>query len=180
MNLKHDYESQIEMYYSTLKQTRYYDTTKVLEMVGTCKRTMRSRIKQLKEKFKNLPSKLYMEDDKWNIERSIIYLFLPKYKPKINTVYNQDWQSFITWVPKDAFDKDYHYRLIAEVQYQFPEGKFMWVMEQTDNGVNHVHMVSDLNHKDLKIGIDSVINRYIPVNEYRLEVEPIRDKICGN
>ncbi|MBZ9630536.1 hypothetical protein LB465_07065 [Salegentibacter sp. LM13S] len=177
MNVKLDYESQIERYYGTLKRTRYYSTTQIIDMVGICKRTMRSRIKLLKEKFKNVPSKLYKENNKWYIERSIVHLFLPKYKSRTSTVYNQNWQTFITWITKDAYDKEYHYRLIAEVQYQFPEGKFMWVIEQTENGVNHVHMVSDLPTKDIQKTINAVLNRYIPATEYRLEVAPIRNKI---
>lgn len=177
MNVKLDYESQIEKHYSTLKRTRYYSTTQVIEMVGICKRTMRSRIKELKEKYKNIPSKLYMKDNKWYVERSIVHLFLPKYKSRISTVYNQNWQSFITWITKDAYDKEYHYRLIAEVQYQFPEGRFMWVIEQTNNGVNHAHLVSDLSPEDMQKTIHSVLNRYIPATEFRLEVAPIRDRI---
>ncbi|UAB83880.1 hypothetical protein INR75_17155 [Zunongwangia sp. SCSIO 43204] len=138
---------------------------------------MRSRVKQIKKKFKNIPSKMYMLNNKWFIERSIVYLFLPKYKTKKSTLYNQDWKSFITWITKDSFDKDYHYSLIGEVQYHLPEGRFLWVVEQTQKGVNHVHMVSDMKPKEIKNTINTIINRYLPAHEYRLEVAEINNVI---
>lgn len=170
-------ERLLEKYYSTLKTKKYYNTTQIMKMTGICKRTMRTRIKELRVKYENIPSLIHIKKDKWQIHRCIADQFLPKNKPRINTIYNQDWQSFITWVTLDNFDDAYHHQLAHEIGLAIPAGKFRWVLEQTDLGVNHVHMITDMKKDEVIYTINGVLNQYIPTTEYRLEVEPIRSKI---
>ncbi len=174
---KLNYESQLERYYRELKTKKFYSTTQIIHMVGICKRTMRSRLAKLKTKYKNMNSMLYMKDNKWHIHRDLVHYFLPKYKAKTQTLYNQDWRSFITWATKDDYDKEYHEHLIDKIQQKLPGGRFYWAIEQTKNGVNHVHMVSDLSQDKIDETINLILSDYISEQAYRLEVVEILNKI---
>ena len=58
----------------------YYTSVEVMELYQISERTLRYRLKQLKDKFKKQPSLLSKENKKWKIHYSILEHFAPKRK----------------------------------------------------------------------------------------------------
>ncbi|MEW4925195.1 hypothetical protein [Algibacter sp. 2305UL17-15] len=60
------------------KYKTYYTSVEVMELYQISERTLRYRLKQLKEKYKKQPSLLSKENKKWKIHYSILEHFAPK------------------------------------------------------------------------------------------------------
>jgi hypothetical protein len=176
MNTKKNFKELLEDFYSNKKQKDYYTANRVMEITGISERTFRYRIKELSELYKDVPSLIHKKDRKWRIHYSIVDEFLSKYPPRSFTFYNLNWKSFITWNCKEKYDEAYHQKLIDEVKNKYPHGNFFSAVEKTKNGVNHVHMVSDIMPNEVKNGVDSVLSNYINQNMYILEVTPVIKK----
>lgn len=172
---KKNYYNQLQTFYENRKQKKYYGTTEVMEKTGISLRTLRYRLSNLKEKYKEVPALLYKENNVWFIHRQLLEEFLPKIR-RNKTLYNMGWNSFITWATIDSFDNAYHDQLATEIKFCFPHGNFDYVIEKTKNDVNHVHMVTDLPVSELEETIDQIINKYLPKKEYRLQVEQVQSK----
>lgn len=170
---KLNYESQLQMFYENHKQKKYYTTSEVMLKTGICLRTLRYRISKLKIKYKNIPTLLYKKDERWYIHRQILHEFVPKIR-RSKTLFNQNWKTFITWIMLDGYDDEYHIQLTKEIKQAFPMGNFDFVIEKTKKGMNHVHMVSDLERNDITPKVKKIVHNYIPEREYRLQIETIR------
>jgi hypothetical protein len=155
-----------------------YTTTEIMELTGISLRTLRYRISELRKKYKDGNTLLYKKDRHWVIDSHLAYYFFPRThkRKEPETLYDIDWKSFITWIPSGKYDKDYHSQLIKEAIELYPSGVFLPVIEETLNGINHVHMISDLDVSTLGKKIEKMLGEYWHFWEYRLEMEPILDK----
>lgn len=60
----------------TLKN--YYSTKEIMELYDISERTVRYRLLELKDKYKDRPTILSKKNKKWRIHNSIIEQFAPK------------------------------------------------------------------------------------------------------
>lgn len=173
MTEKTNYESQLQKFYENHKQKKYYTTSEVMLKTGICLRTLRYRISKLKVKYKNVPNLLYKKDNKWFIHRQILQEFVPKIR-RSKTLFNMNWKTFVTWIMADGYDNDYHIQLTKEIKEALPQGNFDFVIEKTKKGVNHVHMVTDLECGEIAVTVEEVISNYLPEKDFRLQIEKVR------
>lgn len=173
---KISFDKQLEEYFSNKKQRKYYTYNDIINITGISERTFRYRIKQLKNKYKNVPSVLIKKNRKWKIHYTLVEEFMPKYKPRTITISNYDWKSFITWCMVDNYKKDYHQQLINEVVREFPDNTFYYCIEKTKKGVNHVHMVTNATKSELITEVNKILSNYLSKYAYRLEVEELMKK----
>lgn len=154
-----------------------YNSDDLVKITGISERTLRYRISQMHETLGDSNSTMFKIDGNWHCHYTVAYHFLPKYKSRNVTLYNLPWKNFITWVPKNDYDLEYHNQLIDMVQTHFSDSPLLSSIEKTERGINHVHMVSTLDLNILNSVITGILNEYIQPKNYRLEIEPIRDKI---
>lgn len=166
----------IEKFYKKRKPITY-NKNEIKEIAGISLRTYKYRIKELKQKYEGIPNLFEMKKNEWRVHQDLIHHFFRKTKKKkVTSVYQINWKTFITWVPGDNFSEDYHSHLIKKVIDAFPGGLFLPVIEKTEAGVNHVHMICDLD--EVTIGgnkINKLLKDYWEWWECRIEVEPIED-----
>lgn len=170
------FDEQIELFYSERKKKDYYSCSDVMEITGISERTLRYRLKELAELYKDVPSLINKKNRKWRIHANLVDQFLPKYEPRVYTLANYDWKSVTTWITVDNYDEAYHRQLIYEVEQAYPDNTFHCVIEKTKKGINHVHIVSDAPSDKLYSGVTATLNQYIEPSRYRYEVEDIRNK----
>lgn len=181
MNIeKKNYEELLQKFYTDNKEKKYYKTKEVMEKTGISLRTLRYRISTLKEKYKDIPALLYKENNTWYVHRQLLREFLPMIR-RTKTLFNMKWRTFITWVTVDGFDDEYHHYLATEIKNALPSGNFDYVIEQTRQGVNHVHMVTDKLREEVTETVEGTISRYLPKSDYRLQIEAVNDVVlCRN
>jgi len=173
---KISFDKQLEDYYHNRKQRKYYTYNDIITITGISERTFRYRITNLKHKYRLVPSLLIKKNRNWKIHYTLVDEFMPKYKPRIITLSNYDWKSFLTWCLVDKYGRDYHEQLINEVMLKFPDNSFYYCIEKTKKGVNHVHMVTNANAIEITDEVDKILNKYLNKKSYRLQVEDIMKK----
>ncbi len=174
MKVKQECESILNKYYNTKKKQMYYSTSEVIAMTGISLRTLKYRIKE----YYGISSKMKKVNRKWQIHHDLISYFLPKSKRKnIKTVYDIEWKSFITWAPKDHYAEEYHVALIKQIIGKYPSGLFLPVIEKNKRGVNHVHMISNLEPTLIEKSIRDLLNECWSFWDFRLEVDSVQDKV---
>jgi hypothetical protein len=169
-------KTQLDKVYREKKKVITYSGKEVREITGISLRTFRYRMEELKKQFEGVGNLLELKKNKWVIHQDLVHHFFRKTnKKKVSSVYQINWKSFITWVPASNFPKEYHTHLIREVMKSFPNGLFLPVIEQTENGVNHVHMISNEDAATIESEIVKILKDYWHFWEYRLEVDSIKD-----
>ena len=172
-------EKQLHKYFNELKMKIYFSSTDVMNMTGISLRTLRYRIAELKEKYKGVKSLMFQKGNRWNIHNDIVGEFLPKYEPRWKNLYNINWQSFITWSTLNNYDMDYHKQIADELALNNPGSRFYYVLERTDNGKYHAHLLSTGDVKTIEESLRKILSGYIPYFEYRMEVSEVRNKVMA-
>jgi len=173
-NEKSMYNEVLNHYFTKNKIKKYFGRKEILEITGISLRTYKYRINELKVKYKDVPSLLFKEQNKWKIHNSIAEEFLPKRKSANQTINSMKWESFSTWNLADNYDEEFHYQIINEIKESHPHNLFHYVIEKTKMGVNHVHLISDLSVEEVENTANEVFNHYqIPIN---LNVQQIINK----
>ena len=173
---KKSFDKQLEEFYLNKKQRMYYTYNDIKNLTGISERTFRYRIAKLKNLYKNVPSLLSKKNRKWRIHYSLVDAFMPLYSPRKVTLRNYEWKSFITWCMIDSYGRDYHQQLVNEVKSKFSTKSFYYCIEKTKKGVNHVHLVSNVDKAIIRDEVDKILNKYLDKKAYRLEVENINKK----
>ncbi len=178
------YHEHLNFFRSKHKLEDYYTTAQIIKLYGVSERTVRSRLAELKVKYKGKSRYLYKDNNQWFISKFIVDEFNSKYKPRKTTRYNQKWQSFITWVMRDSYDDEAHNHLIEKVKEAFPDQDtnkdWCFVIEKTRRGVNHVHGLSLLHHEKLFPVIYQIIKENgIEDTEYDVLVGEVENRHCA-
>lgn len=155
------------------KHLEYLDSNTIMLRLGISERTFRYRIKELSNKYQNNKNLISKTNNKWRIHYSLMDEFNSKYKPRKETAYNTKWKSFITWVPRDSYDVLYHLLIIDEVKQELPSVRIEFQIEETRNGCNHVHGLSDANDNIIRPALKKVMDKYFKSYEVRYDVEPV-------
>lgn len=172
-------EKPLHKYFNELKMKIYFSSTDIMNMTGISLRTLRYRIAELKIKYKGVKSLMFQKGNKWNIHNDIVGEFLPKYEPRWKNLYHINWQSFITWITLNNYDMDYHKQLADELAFKNPGIRFYYVLEQTESGKYHAHLLSTGETKEIKKSLKKILDEYIPYFEYRTEVSEVRNKVMA-
>lgn len=162
------------------KKDLCYSSMEVKELTDISLRTLRYRIKEVHELVGKIDNIFYQKNDDWVIHQSMVHHFLRKTKrKKVANVYQIDWKTFVTWIPEINYSKEYHSQIIRLIMDIFPNNLFLPVIETTEKGINHVHILSDLDERTLIKSVKKVMTNYWTFWECRIDVEPIRDKILS-
>lgn len=173
-------KEQINKIYTERKKSITYSGKEVRIITGISLRTFRYRIEELREQYAGIGNLLELKKDGWIIHQDMVHHFFRKTKKrKIDNVYQVDWKTIITWAPSTDFPKEYHTHLIRQVMEAFPEGLFLPVIEQTESGVNHVHMLCTIDQVTIGNGIKDILKEYWDWWDYRIEIEPIQDVVLA-
>ena len=154
----------------------YYRLNQLIDITGLCPRMLKYRMKEIKQRYKNIPSLLRKEGRCWKIHISIVNEFLPKRNRKGRTLFTHRWESFATWNTKCSYDLAYHLELIEQVYSKIKPYKIKFTIEEDGRGTKHVHFISDANKSELTDAITVVLDKYLSKKEYKLEVNNINNK----
>jgi hypothetical protein len=155
----------------------YFSLSELKEITGLSIRALKYRMLKIKLKYEGVPSLLYKKCRTWNIHYTVIKEFFPQYNTKVKTLYTYDWVSMATWNPLFNYDINYHLELVNQIKSKLPNHTISYAVEIDNRGVNHTHLISDADTKDLDNAVTSTIREYIE-NPYecRIEIEPIQNK----
>ena len=121
-------------------------------------RSLKYRMKVVKEKYSNMPSLLNKVGNKWQIHNTIISTeFMPKYKKKQTNIMNHQWETLITWNMANSYDIKYHQQLITEVKDELPSVNIGYVIELDGRGVNHIHALTDGFKDEVQTAVVNVL-----------------------
>ncbi|WP_291147045.1 hypothetical protein [Flavobacterium sp. UBA7680] len=153
----------------------YYQLNQLEEITGMSPRTLKYRMKLVKEKYSNIPSLLKRNGKAWQIHYTLIDEFLPKYNKKQSNLTNHKWETIMTWNTKDSYDINYHVQLIKEVKQKLPSVNIGYVIETDGRGVSHLHAITDGFKDNVEIAVSGILNKYIDSGQYRCQIEKINN-----
>lgn len=154
----------------------YYQLNQLEQITGMSPRSLKYRMKEVKNKYTNIPSLLYKDGRAWQIHYTIINEFFPKYNKKQTSIDNHKWETIVTWNTKDGYDVNYHIQLIKEVKQILPQVNMGYVIERDGRGVNHLHALTDGSMSEVEVAVVGVLNKYIEPNQYYFDVENINNR----
>lgn len=153
----------------------YYQLNQLQEMTGMSERSLKYRMKIIKEKYVTIPTLLHRTGRAWQIHYTIINEFMPKYKKSQTIISNHRWETLLTWNTKDNYDVKYHTQLINEVKENLPSVNIGYVIETDGRGFNHVHAVTDGYKESVEKAVDLILSKYIDRSQYRCQIEKINN-----
>jgi hypothetical protein len=154
----------------------HYKLNELEGITGLCSRSLKYKMKSIKDKYADIPSLLIKSGREWKIHYTIIDEFMPIYKKQQTNIYNHGWQTMLTWNLKNNYDYSYHIELIEQVKTIIPSTNIAYVVEHDGRGYNHVHAIVDLEKKEVEQAVDEVLNRYLCKTDYRSQIEKINNK----
>ena len=155
----------------------YYQLNQLEKITGMSTRSLKYRMKLVKEKYSGLPNKLHRIGRAWQIHYTILDEFMPKNIMRKPTFNNSPWETFITWNLKNNYDVEYHIELIKEVQDEFPfPVNIAYVVEQDKRGYNHLHAIADTDKINMKNTVARVLKKYLETTDFRYQVTEIINK----
>ena len=153
----------------------YYQLNQLEYMTGMSERSLKYRMKIIKEKYANIPTLLHRKGRAYQIHYTIVYEFMPKYKKSQTTITNHNWETLLTWNTKDNYDVKYHVQLINEVKENLPSVNIGYVIETDGRGFNHVHAVTDGHKESVEKTVNLILIKYIDRSQYRCQIEKINN-----
>lgn len=153
----------------------YYQLNQLQNLTGLSIRSLKYRMKDVKEKYRDIPALLCKVGRTWQIHYTIINEFLPIYNKSHSNVLNHKWETITTWNMRDSYDEDYHNRLVDEVQKAIPDSNIAYVIEKDGRGANHVHAIADKGQEQVEVAVNNVLGRYLDKKDYRLQVQRINN-----
>lgn len=156
----------------------YYQLNQLEKITGLSIRSLKYRMKLVKEKYKDKPVLLQKAGREWRIHYTLISDFLPKYNLSKRTDFNEAWKTFFTWNLKESYDREYHINLIKEIKQLLSGFKLSYVIEKDQRWVNHLHAITDASEEVVEQVTEKVLSQYLNEDCYRHKVEKILDKGC--
>lgn len=153
----------------------YYQLNQLESITGMSPRSLKYRMKIVKEKYKDMPSLLRRTGRAWEIHYTLIDQFLPKYKKNQTNIFNHKWETLVTWNTLDNYDVLYHIQLIKEVKEQLPSANIAYVVEKDERGVNHIHAITDEFKGNVEVAVAKVLGKYIAKKDFRSQIEKINN-----
>lgn len=153
----------------------YYKLNELETITGLCSRSLKYRMKIVKEKYNNVPSLLAKKGREWQIHYTIVDDFMPKYNKSKTTIFNHKWQTFITWNMKKNYEIKYHIELIEQVKEKLPSANIAYVIEQDKRGYNHIHAITDEFKDEVQIAVGNILNTYLEKSDFRTQIETINN-----
>lgn len=158
-------------------RTKIYYNLKSLESITMLStRALKYRMKIIKEKYRASKFLLYKEGRAWNIHYSLISEFLPRYMGKKSNIYTEKWITEFSWNTKSSYNESYHIQLLNDLKTELSHFKVGYSLEKDRRGYYHVHGISYGGKDAVSEAIKKVISRYEVRNEFRIQVEDIRNK----
>lgn len=154
----------------------YYKLNELETVTGLCSRSLKYRMKLVKEKYSNIPSLLAKKGREWQIHYTLIDDFMPKYNKSQTNIFNHKWETFVTWNMKNNYEVKYHVELIEQVKEKLPSAKIAYVIEQDGRGYNHIHAILDNNKNEVENVVTEVLTTYLEKNDFRTQIEAINNK----
>lgn len=153
----------------------YYQLNQLQELTGMSIRSLKYRMKVVKDKYSNMPNLLKRDSRAWLIHYTLIDEFMPKNKKRTTTIYNHKWETMVTWNTKDSYDVNYHEQLVKEVKQELPSVNVGYVVEVDGRGINHLHALTDGSKDEVVVAVTGVLNKYLDSNHYHYQVEKINN-----
>lgn len=153
----------------------YYKLNQLQFLTGLSIRSLKYRMKDVKEKYNGMPILLNKVGRSWQIHYTLIPEFFPIYKKQQTNVLNHQWETITTWNMKDSYDIEYHNHLVSEVQKVIPDSNIAYVIEKDGRGVNHVHAIADKGIEEIEVAVVEILGRYLDKKDYRLQVQKINN-----
>lgn len=158
----------------------FFNLSELKTITGLSARALKYRMLLVKRKYCNIPALLTKKNNKWEIHYTIIQDFLPKYKTTKSNIYNYDWRSVASWNPLADYDVQYHVEIVKQIKEQLPKITIAYAVEQDGRGVNHTHIVANVDVDILNNAVVSTILKYIDRStDCKILVEPIQNKYCA-
>jgi hypothetical protein len=155
----------------------YYNLSELTSKTGLSIRALKYRMLSVKERFKGSPQLLSKQNRQWKIHYSLLPEFDPKYNLKTKTEYNYQWNSTVTWNPKDSYDIQYHIILVDELKRCLPNSKLFYAIEIDKRGVNHTHLLSEVSPEELNNAVESIFTKMLyRQQDWQVKVEPVFDR----
>lgn len=155
----------------------YYTLTELKFITGMSLRSLKYRMKDIKEKYNNVPMLLHKVGKYWQIHYTLVEEFKPKYVMTYSKLFDHHWSSLCTWNPLYNYDIDYHIELIHEIKNEAPNNSFAYVIEQDQRNNNHTHLISDLSMEKLDEIVKKVLTIYIEnPKEIQIKTETINNR----
>jgi hypothetical protein len=156
---------------------KYYNLSQLEELTGMSIRSLKYRMLDVKQKYKDIPMLLSKRQRKWQIHYTIVHEFHPKYNLKEKTIYTSDWTSMATWNPKDNYDKEYHIELINQIKQRLPNKTIAYTIELDRRNIHHTHIISDAKTEELNVAVTDTFKTFIGnTKETQILVAPLYDK----
>lgn len=154
----------------------YYKLNELETITGLCSRSLKYRMKVVKEKYNNVPSLLTKKGREWKIHYTIVDDFMPKYNKSQTTIFNHPWETLVTWNMKNNYEVKYHIELIEKVKEKLPTANIAYVIEHDGRGYNHIHAIIDENKDEVQIIVGEVLNTFLDKSDFRAQIEKINNK----
>jgi hypothetical protein len=155
----------------------YYSLSELTHVTGMSIRSLKYRMKEIKNKFHSIPYLISKQGKQWRIHYTMVDLFKPKYKMSYSKLYDHHWSTMTTWNPKYNYDVEYHLEIISEVKVYLPDYSVAFVVEKDGRNINHSHIISDAPKELFDKVVKAVLNQYIETqSEYRIQTESINNQ----
>lgn len=148
----------------------FYQLNQLMPITGMSIRSLKYRMKKVKEKYSDMPNLLKRNGRTWQIHYTIIDEFMPVYKKAITTINNHKWETLVTWNTKDSYDIKYHIQLVNELKREIPYANIAYVIEQDGRGNNHIHAITDGYLIPVTNATNKVLSKYL-LNEYNCKYQ---------
>lgn len=148
----------------------FYQLNQLMPITGMSIRSLKYRMKKVKEKYSDMPNLLKRNGRTWQIHYTIIDEFMPVYKKAITTINNHKWETLVTWNTKDSYDVKYHIQLVNELKREIPNTNIAYVIEQDGRGNNHIHAITDGYLMPVTNATNKVLSKYL-LNEYNCKYQ---------
>jgi len=154
---------------------KHYKLIDLVEVLGIGYKSLKNMVKDIYIKYESFGT-IKKEGGTYQIHYTLLDKFKLK-KPRRTTIYSHQWRTNISWTTKLHYTKPYHKFLVSEIMKSTPEANYIHSFEKDDNGRFHVHMLSDVESKQLKPIISKLLTSFIGNwYDYRLYCQPINNR----
>lgn len=152
----------------------YYQLNQLKTITGLSDRMLKYKMKEVKQKYGNIPKLLKKDGKKWQIHSTLVNLFMPVKVLKMYNQYNFNWSTFVTWNTQLSYDAGYHVELINQIKKELPSNSVIkYSVEVDGRGYNHIHFLTNTTATITKKAVDKVLINYLAWYEVNVEVTDI-------
>jgi hypothetical protein len=164
----------------TVKQKEFYCLSELTTLTGLSYKGLQNRMRTVKEKYKGFTKFLRKKKRYWEIHKSLISEFYPKYNFKGQ--YTFGWRSIAKiYSLKDSSD-ELHRTIMQNIKTVLPEEAIcFYTFETTEFGIDQIILISNIEAKAIKKVINKVIDSIVGGRpNYQIHVERIVNKSSLN